>query len=449
MSDETPEQVAYRSADIYFVFSFVLDFARPFHTVSSELARGTESGSWISGPPHNRRGKAPFLVIERQYPPDSGNYIGTSMSKLIRRTQDVTLEYKEENFHASPSKAKLEGHVRIFKSGAASITYRVGVDDPTLRLIHQILSLSQRRSEGFGESVLRGAHIPDRGYLHDIFVNDLEKVEGELASFAQVQDRKVMDLGRKREDPSQNPYVLSVLELERDPGTGRVFWEPEGDQDPDLVPKYKELVSILLRMFLPSAEFEEHLQRLRIPYELRNQYGTLKNYAWDSRVMMCFTGVSTLFACPDKNSQPESFLVRSLLDTVEIIRTRWHMSILLNAVLDQDMESIRDTASSDNLDSLDQLIQRRRQFAYFLDDPLPYNFEGGSVTRIVDAAETEMGLERLKESTRRKLEVLDKLYSDQMDYIRAIEFRKQIDEKLKAGLGLEERLKQIRARKSD
>ncbi len=87
--------------------------------------------------------------------------------------------------------------------------------------------------------------------------------------------------------------------------------------------------------------------------------------------------------------------------------------------------------SSNNLKLLRKLIDRRRQFAYFLDDPLPYHYEGSSVTQIIAKAEEEMWLSKLRSMTFEKLEVLDKLYQDQMEYIRisrAPDFLKRVEE---------------------
>jgi hypothetical protein len=228
--------------------------------------------------------------------------------------------------------------------------------------------------------------------------------------------------------PTQNPYVLIILEIEPEPGcNGKMFWEQSNPEEKSTQDKHRELTALLLRLVFPLESLNDGLKlslsRTRLPCELQDINGGFKNYSWDSRILTCFSRVSALFACMDKSVEPERLLRYSLLDTIEILRSRWHMSILLNALLDQDMEYIKDYASEENLEALERLIKRRRQFAYFLDDPLPYIFEGGSITRIVDVAESEMWLAKLQELLFKKLAILDRLYEDQMKFIQTKEFQ--------------------------
>ena len=112
----------------------------------------------------------------------------------------------------------------------------------------------------------------------------------------------------------------------------------------------------------------------------------------------------------------------SLLNTLEIIRTRWHMSILINAQLDLDLENFLTEASSKNFEILVNLNKRRKRFASFLHDPLPYSFEGGSVSEIARIAAEEMQLAELRNMTIEKFATLDKLHADQMKIVRLREF---------------------------
>jgi hypothetical protein len=93
------------------------------------------------------------------------------------------------------------------------------------------------------------------------------------------------------------------------------------------------------------------------------------------------------------------------------------MSILINAQLDQDLEHFSAVASTDNLDVLDTLNKRRKRFASFLHDPLPYSFEGGSVSMIAEIATHDMQLHKLRDMTINKLDTLDQLHADQMKLV--------------------------------
>jgi hypothetical protein len=106
------------------------------------------------------------------------------------------------------------------------------------------------------------------------------------------------------------------------------------------------------------------------------------------------------------------------------------MNIVINALLDHDIDDIKDEALDKNLGSLRTIIKRRRQYAYFLHDPLPYRYLGGSITDIIDIAEAEMWSAKLREMTFRKFEALDKIFEDQMNFIKSAQLLKY-EEKIK------------------
>ncbi|ODS32630.1 MAG: hypothetical protein SCARUB_02231 [Candidatus Scalindua rubra] len=107
---------------------------------------------------------------------------------------------------------------------------------------------------------------------------------------------------------------------------------------------------------------------------------------------------------------------------MELIRSRWHISIAINALLDKDIEILKNEPSQDNLKFLLNLIKRRKLFALFLSDPIPYSFEGGTIGDINEVARNEFFLDHLKEMTYKKFEVVDRLYKDQMESIRISQF---------------------------
>jgi len=465
--------IKYRSVDIYFVFSFVLDLKQPYFDLVN--AATTEECGWIPGKPDDRKGKPPFLNIKKKRDRAHPAFVAASLHKMLLRLPAVKLTYREQPSEADESTEPvlntfdvgLEAYARIFDNGAGCITYKVRKpENISLREIHHIFSLSQRSYE----ETQGMAHLQINGHnlrLYDLFTSMLRDVEhqlndwncadsqnlgetaGVVGSLVDVQDWLVMDPDDKHL-AAQNPYVLSVLEVLPDNG-GELFWQQQVNlehtqpTDADLDLRHLELAAILLRMVYPDNSFQhdhlaQTLHNVRIPYELRNKLGTLRNYAWDRTMMMCSSRFSTLFACRDKSRNPALLVKHSLLDTAEILRTRWHMSVLLNALLDLDMEMIRATPSSHNTNALRAIIERRRQFAYFLNDPLHYNFEGGSVARLIEVAQQGLWLETLRDTTFKKLQILDQLYKDQMEVIRIEEFTKNIKSRLEAAREIEQRL---------
>ena len=264
------------------------------------------------------------------------------------------------------------------------------------------------------------------GYHERYLSNTLKKP----LNFVSILDKKIMDF-RSQDQVSQNPYVITIIEIEdksfwEDFNKGKLSIEEKAKVKEKIKYQHKEMSAILFRMLYRDRILWKGacktLKNVRIPYELRNSRGFLKNYAWDSNILICLSRVSSLFVCANKSKNPEKFIRKTLLDSLEILRARWHMSIVLNALLDQDIGTIKEKGSSDNFKVLEKLIKRRKQFAYFLDDPLPYHYEGSSVTQIVDDADEKLWLSKLREMTFEKLEVLDKYYLNLVERSRASGF---------------------------
>lgn len=445
--------ISYKSAEIYFTFSFVFEFNVPYYCIVRHFCGDK---GWSQGIPPDRQGKPPFLLIKKRPAASSEasrEYMATCIHKELHTARNVVLQYGRfdndtKNIVLDEFPVELQSLIRVADNGSGCVTYRITTTaDTDFRRIYKVLSLSQRPDDSESSRLVVNDSVKR---LYDLFAQDLFAVERDINAdidtslcfdvkvptehLVQLEDREIMDFGDplhgSSRTPTQNPYVLTILEIEPGPGcNGKMFWEEGNLEDKSTRDKqHRELTALLLRLVFPRESLNDGLElclsRTRLPCELQDTNGGLRNYSWDSRILICFSRVSSLFACMNKSVEPERLLRNSLLDTVEILRSRWHMSILLNALLDQDMEYIKDYASEENLKALQRLIKRRKQFAYFLDDPLPYIFEGGSIIRIVDVAESEMWLEKLQELLFKKLAILDRLYEDQMKFIRTKEFQK-------------------------
>ncbi|MCI0407685.1 MAG: hypothetical protein L0191_03810, partial [Acidobacteria bacterium] len=405
----------YKSVDIYFIYSFVLEHLGSAKHIAARLHKL----GWLGGPPLDRQGRPPFLHIQARV---GGEFRArTRYRELIPATR-TRLDYKEwdreakgltrkqaaehkPNPLAHPQdprtdsfEVEVESVARLFDNGAGCITFRIGLDQEiSFRRVYEVLSLSQRLYNGTESH----AGVPVGGRKGNLFVHfralvcDLvgaingvqakkSAAVSERSKLVQLQDQEIIDLSVGRRSPAQdeecidgqNPYVLTVVELDAKDPRANFFDKPATD-----TMRLKELTAILCRLVYPISFFRD-LRRtfefVRIPPDLLVDGLYLRNYSWDSRSLMCFSETSSLFACLNKLAIPAVLIRNSLLDTLEIVRTRWHMSILLNGQLDNDLDAFRSGTSETYLNLLARLFERRKRFAAFLHDPLPYSFEGGS-----------------------------------------------------------------------
>jgi hypothetical protein len=438
-SKEYISYLPYKSVDLYFIFSFLFDFIGSYEKIVNRL----EELGWDQGPPQDRQGRPPFLGIKRRVRVrETKKYLATSLSCQLIKNDDGPwrLFYNEMDHSNSKSnnvnikdhpdefEVGMEAWSRLFDNGAGSITFKVSLEDNVnFRRIYEAHSLSQRmyeKEKTYAKLQLKKDKAKNnKTNLFKIFSNlitDLESKINKNENLVGLQDSEVMDL--KADDiEAQNPYVLSVIELDDSRDFTQFFKKPSSE-----TPECKELAAILFRLVYPFDFFKNlrcEINNVRIPHELLEDGPYIQNYAWDSRTLMWFSKTSSLFACCDKSIIPAIVIKNSLLDVLEILRTRWHMSILINAQLDLDLENFCPQASSKNLEILEKLNKRRRRFASYLHDPLPYIFEGGSVSEIASVAAEEMQLNELRHMTIEKFATLDKLHADQMKIVQLRDFK--------------------------
>jgi hypothetical protein len=293
-----------------------------------------------------------------------------------------------------------------------------------------ILSLSNRSSENKQYAKI------DNNLLYDHFLKCSEdfskESEHELycKSLVNVDIQKTIGKFKNNYGISpQNPNIQISLDLNEE----NSFWDYviAKDDDETKIEKIngqnKEIANLLLNIVpedFSSINNKKQINNVRIPELLRDKNGLLKNIAWDNRLFITiYRQISIIIQ--NKNNKPEiPFIHRSILDAVELLHTRWYFNIIMNALLDEEIDNISFTDSDKNIDNLRKLINKRKLFAYFLHNQIPYRFWGGSVTDLINIAEKNMWLDKLKEMTYKKFQIIDQLIEDQLQYNKLSSYRK-------------------------
>ena len=127
-----------------------------------------------------------------------------------------------------------------------------------------------------------------------------------------------------------------------------------------------------------------------------------------------------LAVTPDLKNNPSFFVLPTLANLVEILRSRWHLGTIVNLKLDESLEKIARLNSNKNNqisldDILDDIYKCRTLFGFFLQNPTPYLFDGGAITDIAEAGENLFWLRHLSNVTEKKFNVIDGLLKDQFE----------------------------------
>lgn len=220
----------------------------------------------------------------------------------------------------------------------------------------------------------------------------------------------------------QNPYIVTICKLKNEP---KIYWWSKnwvdqfgGQIKGKCLLWNREAFAIL---FLTRLEITaENLKFVRIPSDYSHHADYLKNYALSSKFLISFFPRSMLFVCHDLEENVEKPLSQSLVNLAEIMKMRSHMCTIINVLLDRKLEKFKvgqePAKVLEDIELFQRIMNRRKQFATFLNNPIIYEFEGGSITELGKVANEKLQMGLLTELLLRKFEVIDKFYEDYMHY---------------------------------
>jgi|GEM_PF-5046651 len=450
--------IDYKKVRVYFIYSFLLEFkeGRDFEDFIQVLEldpfdpeklpkdlKKVEKNKWYWCEPLDRKGVAPTLRIMRKKEKKKENSQKDAVGYLphtFYRSQCFSAEIPEKG----KDKVRLEITTRIADSGGGVIAISVETQDSEVDLakVYQIIQLqelteteNENKKEREKEKKAQKLHLVEDGVdktIFELFHEEITKLAGEVKDIAQWVDREVVN-EKDPNGPFQNPFTVIACEVDT-PLQWRLdetfFKENEKEKrEKEKIEKgtwfakyywwngdskhlHKEAASLMLRMIngvnVPLERIPEECQDPHNPERLRN-------FAWDSRIFIGFQRRSCLLMCPSFEHKPAQFLLPSLVDMMEMLRTRWHGAIVINALLDRDMKLIKGYKSRANFMALQRFVRRRRQFALLLRDPIPYAFEGASITEISEVAQKKLWIKELLEKTAMKLDTVAKLMEEEVE----------------------------------
>ena len=302
----------------------------------------------------------------------------------------------------------LKDEAARFSNIHAAIRFCQSVDAHTegsrKHLVHTFLSTSQG---DFPEAELIPVGLQHVS-VHELFSNLLRNRADWLPSnFTQAWlDPSVFPT----EDPGQNwqaPYIFTVAEVNQE------SFELVGRNG---IGTAKELGSVLCKMVLDNRVVSDYLNLgddyLRKVVGLSGNDGPISNLSLDARLFFALSRRGALAVTTRTDEMPGYFVLPSFLNLVEILRSRWHMGNVVNISLDAAIRRVATSMDNNPSQLLDQMFVLRSAFANFMRDPVPYLFDGGSVTELAEQAQREFWLLDLRQVIAEKLDMLDKLVQD-------------------------------------
>lgn len=330
--------------------------------------------------------------------------------------------------------SKLSYSLRIYENGSGNCTFSFNIIDPTYYKINAILRLSSsivieskpNNQKYKTSSIIKMNSSLKKYSKEDCSEIDLIKIFDAILNdsiFPKIWKSKNLWLDKKTINNKndcfnnwQTPYALSIIELDE-----KDYRDFEDLQEKDTV---KELGAIACRLSSENDKIETEFLKLKREYifdslgfyrcqfdEKKNDGIRMKNYSHHADLFYTIGKRGAIALTYDLNCNPSYYAIPTLLNLVEILRSRWHLGSIVNLKLDDLLEKI----SQPNiiLDEMQEAVFKcRLLFGLFLKDPSPYLFDGGAITEIAEAGESIFWIKRLSLEMDKKIAVIDRLLDD-------------------------------------
>lgn len=333
--------------------------------------------------------------------------------------------------------------IRLFDNGSGTCTFaaQLSKELATFENIHLVLHLAN--NVDFGEAPVSSSHL-----LTNTFLQIPNKYEGGRdesllprgteysytygSGYCSLHDlfrRWIVDPPSWAPDDPANlwtdPDVLYTKDPKQDFQTPFVFTAAEVERNSFLrhrksptIDHARELGSILCKLTLDNRHIREHYLNLSDDYittvlPFNKMRGGLVNLCLDRRLFFALSRRGAIALTSSFKDIPSCFVIPSLLNLCEILRARWHLGSIVNIKLDEALQlasGVDPEISPSHV--LEELFKWRALFASFFRDPVPFLFDGGSITEIAEIAEQQLWLAKMRDEVARKFAILDRMIED-------------------------------------
>ncbi|MCK9400532.1 MAG: hypothetical protein M0Q51_11135 [Bacteroidales bacterium] len=432
----------YKKVIINFIYSFSWDITKcSFEDILKSIKANDET-EFKSFELFNR----PVNWIENQnqlfYRPNivSQNLLVIQRSGLIDDNAEIYIPSKKEKRKVTSEKIKAELNydLRIYENGSGNCTFSFTLSkNITFQHIHYILHLASGiilgpENKDIGHLTFSYLPVSDSIYekfnkldnnnkknihlteLYDHFITNglMPKIWNEKDLW---YDKKVIQRNNRTFKNWQTPYILTIAEVDE-----KQYEEFENNPTRE---KIKEIGSIAVKLTLDNDRILSDYELLKREYIYNSlgcficngdgghEYGIrLKNYSHHRNLFYTIGKRSALAITPNLNNDPSYYVIPTLLNLVEILRSRWHLGSIVNLKLDDTFGTV---AHADNIEDVqDELFVCRVLYGLFLQDPSPYLFDGGAITEIAEIGEELFWLKKFSYEIDKKFNALDKLVQD-------------------------------------
>ncbi|MDI6734707.1 MAG: hypothetical protein QME42_00690 [bacterium] len=223
----------------------------------------------------------------------------------------------------------------------------------------------------------------------------------------------------------QYPYILTAIGIQED------------EEKPicEVVEKFKTEVAGIFRVVYSKTINEKFLKEYLSP---------LVNLSIDSKSFLTLYNRSCLYMyrCAKETEREYSYrLLEPLIETIELLRMRWHSYIIINAILDNEINKmyglIETKKKSDKFQQIfSDIIKWKKILSTSLEDPITFRRAGGTLNELYEKGMEEFRIKELQDIILSKMTILDRLYNDIREFVKMNRIQKESKRIPKIFIGL-------------
>jgi len=442
----TKPDLVFEKCSVRFLYNFVLDFLNLPFDANPEVETGAGEQ-----PKSRAMPDSVVSLLRKQFggkgDVKDGNLDGrngiegvfrsrfpSKLAVTIRR--DVTAMLEIDGGEAR-SKVELSVQAIVNDCGTGLCDVRISTiqgERATLKQVHDILSLANEIPGRQNKLIIEGCGISIFGVFVRTMCELLEpfkdtkgqlvewsrlwhELQNESQGFYRIEWLDYQLAGLDSDTEYQQPYPVLDLSLKSEL-YNEVFLARAGLSHKDIHGRRavhaKEIASLLLREII-----YENIEFIDSTFPAWHNLGLTgialtTNLNLNSQLFLSLHFRSCLIirnAGLPEERDPAPHIVPGILAMVDTTRSRWYVLLVVNGLLDLLLRGLTHEKQYTRA-LIDGVLRRRIKLGGALEDPLVYQWGGGSTPEAYAAARRAFTLERLEESALHKLGILDRCLAD-------------------------------------
>jgi len=378
------------SASFYFLYSFVFDKIN-INEGNEIIKKALEDGGYSPNFPQEKGNFVPYLKINEQFI-EFDFFPEAKRANIIKENRSGKIGLIEKN-------------ILIHRTGTGVYTIKITFNE-SLK-IEELIDFALLGEEETYQ--IKYTESTNAKPLFELFSEDMKLITESWES--EKKEKIWFEKNQGLVNPNvryQTPFVCTELELPDDIYKEAVITSAG----------YKKEIAAILFRVKEEDDWkyidESYLSKYEDTYDTK-----LANMHLHTKLFVSFHTRSCISIFSNKKVAPAIYFLPALLDTIQLLRCRWHSYVIYNKYLDDMLRQLYDdyiNEKSNITQLLESIISIREDLSSSLEDPITWRRASGSLGGVYEEGLKRFRIESLERLMIEKMDMLDRLFENIKEY---------------------------------